>query len=195
MALWIDVSENNGEIDWQAVKDAGVEGVVVRSSYGKHEKDEMFEHNVSAALEAGLKVGAYHYSYALTAEDAIDEAHNCHNIIEASGLPLEFVFFDMEDADHYKANHDFNFDPYVITEICRAFIENVGYTCGVYASFSWFHDYIDWENLGCPVWNAEWVSDPTDIDESYDSIRGLAWQFTDSYHIGDKYFDGDIFRL
>jgi len=62
----IDVSENNGTVDWQAVKDAGIEFVMVRSSYGLHSKDGNFAENVAGAQAVGLKVGAYHYSYALT---------------------------------------------------------------------------------------------------------------------------------
>ena len=181
----IDVSENNGVIDWQAVADAGIGFVIVRASYGKNGKDEMFQQNVEAAHAVGLQVGAYHYSYALTPEDAILEATNCHAVIEESGAGLELpVFFDMEDADGWKANHGFDFSAENVTAICHAFLDDIGYDCGVYASLSWLEDRIDWQNLGCAVWNAQWGTE--------DDIKGLMWQYTDSLDIGGKAFDGDI---
>lgn len=184
MAKGIDVSENNGQVDWQAVADAGYTFAMVRSSYGKSHKDEMFLENVNGAHAAGLKVGAYHYSYSLTTKDAIAEAANCKSAIEEAGVFLELpVFFDMEDADHWKAEHGFSFDPVLVTMICRVFLGNIGLDCGVYASLDWLDGKIDWQALGVAVWNAEWGNE--------DSIKGYMWQYTDKAVIGDKQFDAN----
>ena len=77
MTRGIDVSENNGWVDWQAVADAGVKFAIVRSSYGQNSQDENFLANVEGAHAAGLKCGAYHYGYALTPAQARREARNC----------------------------------------------------------------------------------------------------------------------
>ncbi|GMB01087.1 GH25 family lysozyme [Pelosinus sp. IPA-1] len=184
----IDVSENNGEINWQAVADAGIEFVIVRSSYGRHGVDEKFLENVNGAQTVGLKVGAYHYGYALTPEEAIEEAQNCKNVINEAGVMLELpIFYDMEDADGYKRNHDFNASQENVTEICKTFIDNLGLNCGVYASYSWLTDYIDWQSLNCPIWNAQWGGN--------DDIKGFMWQYTDSLEIGDKLFDGNQYYI
>jgi len=181
----IDVSENNGAVDWQAVKDSGYEFAIVRCSYGKSGRDEMFLQNVNGAHAVGLKVGAYHYGYALNVEDAEKEAANCKAAIEEAGVLLELpVWYDMEDADGYKARNGFAFDPAEITAMCKAFIENLGLDCGVYASYSWLTDYIDWQSLGCAVWNAQW--------SAADDIKGYMWQYTDSLVIGGKNFDGNV---
>jgi GH25 family lysozyme M1 (1,4-beta-N-acetylmuramidase) len=181
----IDVSENNGVVDWQAVKNAGIEFAIIRSSYGKNSKDEMFSRNVSGAKAAGLIVGAYHYSYALNIYDAIQEARNCREVINSTGQLLELpVFFDMEDADGYKRRKGFAFDPAEITAMCKLFIDNIGLDCGIYASYSWLTDYIDWRSIGCAVWNAQWSQD--------DDIKGYMWQYTDKLEIGGKLFDGNI---
>lgn len=186
----IDVSENNGIVDWQAVADSGIEFAIIRSSYGKNSKDSMFAANVAGAKAAGLKVGAYHYSYALSVEDAIQEAANCREAIESTGQLLELpVFFDMEDADGYKSRNGFAFDPAEITAMCKAFIDNLGLDCGVYASYDWLTNYIDWQSLGCAVWNAQW---PNPGKEPIDDIKGYMWQFTDSLVIGGRKFDGNI---
>ena len=194
MAKGFDVSENNGYVDFEQAANEGYEFVIVRSSYGKSGKDENFLDNVNRAHAAGLKVGAYHYSYALTPDDALQEAQNCREVIDSAGVLLELpVFFDMEDADGYKARHGFDFSARNITEICRVFLENIGLNCGVYASESWLDNYIDWQGLGCSVWNASWYSEQTEPnpDDNVDGIKGYMWQYTDKAYIAGKYLDAD----
>lgn len=186
MIKGVDVSEHNGEIDWHVMKENGIEFAIVRCTYGKHEVDENFIENVRNAHAVGIKCGAYHYSYALSIEDAVIEAEHCREVIDNSGLLLELpVFFDMEDADGYKERHGFNFDFNEITAICRAFITHLGLNCGVYASYSWLESYIDWVSLGCAVWNAQWSSN--------DDFKGYMWQFTDNMYIptGNEKYDGN----
>jgi GH25 family lysozyme M1 (1,4-beta-N-acetylmuramidase) len=179
----IDVSENNGTVDWQAVKDAGIEFVMVHCSYGKSGVDDNFVANVEGAHAVGLQVGAYHYSYALTIADAQLEAVHCRQVINDSGLKLELpIFYDMEDADHWKENHGGIQDD--VTEMCRAFISNLGLKTGVYASYSWLTSTIDWQSLGCSVWNAQWGET--------DDIKGYMWQYSDQVVIDGKGFDGNI---
>ncbi|WP_371374214.1 GH25 family lysozyme [Sporomusa aerivorans] len=185
MIKGIDVSKHNGMVDWQTVAAAGIEFVIIRCSYGLQSRDEMFSRNAAEAKAAGLKVGAYHYSYALSVADAIQEAANCREAIECIGQKLELpVFFDMEDADGYKERKGFAFEPAEITGMCKAFVDNIGLDCGVYASYSWLTDYIDWRSIGCAVWNAQWGRS--------DDIRGYMWQYTDSLEIGGRLFDGNI---
>ena len=189
MTKGIDVSENNGWIDWQAVADAGIKFAIVRSSYGQNSQDENFLANVEGAHAVGIKCGAYHYGYALTPEQARREAQNCKSTIERAGVLLELpVFYDMEDADGYKERNGFDFSADNVTEICRAFLDEVKpLDCGVYASYSWLCDCIDWQSLGCAVWNAQWGRQ--------DDLQGYMWQHTDSLHIGGHTFDGNILYL
>lgn len=189
MTYGIDVSENNGFVDWQAVADAGIKFAIVRSSYGRNSRDENFLRNVEGAHSVGLKCGAYHYSYALTPEQARQEARNCKNAIDEAGVLLELpVWFDMEDADGYKRKYDFDFSAENVTAICKAFLDEIKpLDCGVYASLSWLENYIDWQGLGCAVWNAQWGDS--------DDLQGYMWQYTDSLNIGGKTFDGNILYL
>ena len=182
----IDVSIHNAPVDWQAVKKAGMDFAICRTSYGKTGFDDSFIANVAGAHAAGLICGAYHYSYALTPQDAVAEAHFCKRIIDKAGVMLELpVWFDMEDADGFKHRHGFDFTRQNVTDICRAFLDTIKpLDCGVYASFSWLERYIDWRALGCSVWNAQW--------SSRDFLQGFMWQFTDALNIGGKLFDGNI---
>ena len=182
----VDVSYHNGIIDWQKLKAAGIDFAICRSSYGKKHFDETFQRNVTGAHNAGLICGAYHYSYALSPNDAAEEAQYCKWLIDNCGVLLELpVFFDMEDADRYKSYHGFNFCKRNVTAICKAFLQNIKpLNCGVYASYSWLEDLIDWKSLHCPIWNAQW--------SNHDFFKGYMWQFTDNLFVGGKSFDGNI---
>lgn len=75
----IDVSSYQGEIDWQQVAQAGVEFAIVRVGYrgygtGVLMEDRLFRQNIQGALDAGLEVGAYFFSQAVTADEAREEA-------------------------------------------------------------------------------------------------------------------------
>lgn len=179
----IDVSYFNQEIDWQAVAAAGIKFAICRTGYGKTGFDETFQRNVEGAHRAGLICGAYHYSYAIKPSDAIIEADFCKRIIHESGVLLELpVFTDQEDADGYRRRHFFAFTKRNVSNICAAFIETMKpLNCGIYASYSWLEDLIDWRSLGCSIWNAQWGSK--------DSFKGYIWQFTDRFEIGGKMFD------
>lgn len=195
MRYGIDVSENNDwEIDWEDVKESGCDFVIVRSSYGKSGRDGKFLEYVNGAHAAGLQCGAYHYGYALTPEEAVQEAVNCRTAIEEAGVLLELpVFYDMEDADHYKARHGFDFSRDNVTNICREFLNHIRLDCGIYASRSWLDDLIDWRSLGCAVWNAEWMDGQNPaLNTDYDSIGGMMWQYTDKKFIAGHLYDGDI---
>lgn len=182
----IDVSIHNFPVDWRAVKKAGMDFAICRTGYGKTGVDESFAANVAGAHKAGLICGAYHYSYALNPDDAVAEAEFCKRIIGDSGVLLELpVWFDMEDADDYKHRHGFDFTRQNVTDICRAFLDAIKpLDCGVYASYSWLEKYIDWRDLGCAVWNAQWGH--------HDFLKGYMWQFTDVLNIGGELFDGNI---
>lgn len=195
MIKGIDVSENNGYVDFDAVAAAGYKFVIVRCSYGKTGRDEMFLDNVNRAHAAGLLVGAYHYDYSLNPYEALLNAENCRKAIEEAGVLLELpVFYDMEDADHWKANHGFDFSAENINGMCRNFLDTIGLNCGVYASESWFDNYIDWQNLGCSVWNASWLPgyNPDPVRNGTDGIEGYMWQYSEKVVIDGKEFDGDV---
>lgn len=77
----IDVSKFQGEIDWEKVAADGVQFAFVRVGYrgygaeGKLVEDEYYEDNIKGALSAGIKVGVYFYSQAITEAEAVEEAN------------------------------------------------------------------------------------------------------------------------
>ena len=137
----IDVSHHNGDIDWTKVKNDknnNIEGVIIRAGYGKtaSQKDKKFEDNFWDAISEKLHVGAYWYSYALTADEAELEAKAFLECIKGKRFDLP-VFFDIEDKTQTHLGKK------VCTEITERFmnvIEAAGYFAGVYSFDSFFKD-------------------------------------------------------
>ena len=124
----IDVSENNGVVDWGAVKANGFDFAIIRIGYGRGNLDSEFYNNVNGAINAGLAIGVYHYSYAMNEENAADEAEFVLNTLNDAGLTADKlpmgVWFDMEDADDYKANRGMPTGQ-ELTNICSVFINKL----------------------------------------------------------------------
>jgi GH25 family lysozyme M1 (1,4-beta-N-acetylmuramidase) len=188
----IDVSYHNGLVDWQSVVEADCQFIIIRLGYGNRHLDPKFIDNVNGALAAGLKIGVYYYSYALDVEAAKAEAGFVCDTLRENGLEPELgIWFDMEDADGYKERNGMP-DNQTITDICGAFIcslNEAGFQyVGVYASYWWLTNVIDTTQLAdyVPYWNAQW-------GERNDFPSARMWQFTDSFEIKGKYFDGNIY--
>ncbi len=173
----IDVSKWQGNIDFNKVKQSGVEFVMLRTGFGrfKGQEDKFFKPNYKGAKDAGLMVGAYHYSYAKTPEEAREEAKFCLSIIE--GKQFEFpVAFDMEERSVAllgKAK---------VSEIAKAFcdtLEEAGYYVSIYANKSWLLNYFTEEIFQkYDIWLAHWVEE-TDFPKAY----GM-WQYTSDGEVG-----------
>ena len=132
----IDVSKHNGVIDWRKVAAAGINGAIIRAGYGKSagQIDPKFIVNYNNARAAGLKVGVYWYSYAVSAAEARAEASACLTVL--NGRAVDFpVYFDMEEKTHTKMNVT------KCDEIATAFcekIERAGYWAGIYSFDSFY---------------------------------------------------------
>lgn len=190
VSIWNNDRYFRGEIPWELLKTSGIDFVIVRTGAGKSYQEEYFKQNVDGAHSVGMQVGAYHYSYAFTSQDIRREAQFCKDIIASSGVFLELpVFLDMEDGDYHKQNNGFTWSKPYITDLCRAWLEEIKpLNTGLYASLSWFEDWIDWRQLltefTFAVWNAQYAHN--------DFLQGYMWQFTDNLCIGGKQFDGNV---
>lgn len=129
----IDVSEFNGTIDWEAVKDTDVEGVIIRCGYGNDlvsQDDTQWKYNADECTRLGIPFGAYLYSYART--DAQSRSEAAHVLRLIRGYRLSYpVYLDLEQPgteSHAVAG----------AKIFGDLIENAGYFAGVYANEYWF---------------------------------------------------------
>ena len=103
----IDVSKHQGNIDWTKVAADGVEFACSRvglrgyGTEGKLVEDEYFEQNVKGALQAGIKVGVYFYSQAITDEELLEEANLVLEKVKPYNIELPIVF-DVEKVSGGK---------------------------------------------------------------------------------------------
>lgn len=176
--LGIDVSKWNEEIDWQAVKEAGIEFAIIRCGYrgassGALVIDPMYEENIKGAIEAGIPVGVYFYTQALSEVEAVEEASMVIRLIEDYDVDYP-VFLDSESAGG-KGRAD-ELEAEERTQIHKAFLETIsaaGYETGIYASKNWLNDQVDVTELSeYKTWLAEYADVPT-YDEYYHM-----WQYT-----------------
>ena len=141
----IDVSHYQGSVDWQAVKNAGVEFVFIRAGYrgyteGVLHEDEFFRENIQKAVDAGLEIGVYFFSQAVDAAEGEEEAGFLLNLIK--DYPIEYCVFDLEIAD--EEQRTYTNDAEINTAAALAFCKKInesGYTSMVYGSKSFLmHD-------------------------------------------------------
>lgn len=135
----IDVSVHQGpNIDFNKVKKAGKNFVIIRAGYGKNTKDDYFDSNYKKAKNAGLNVGAYWYSYAVDVEGSTKEAQKCLSVIK--GKKFEYpIYYDLEDpGTTLQQNKE------TVSNMANNFctrLQNEGYFCGLYSSKSHFETH------------------------------------------------------
>ena len=134
----VDVSSHNGEINWRKAADSGVEFAMIRVGYrgyteGKLYLDDRFLENLRGAINAGLKVGVYFFSQAVSREEAVEEAELLLDALD--GMPLALpVVYDYEPMN-YERSRTKDLDADVITSCMKAFcrrVERDGYSSMVY---------------------------------------------------------------
>lgn len=134
MIRGIDVSKWQGNINFQKVKDSGISFVIIRAGYGKlpSQKDKCFEENYRKAKASGLDIGVYWYSYAMSVDEAREEARACLSVIK--GKQFEYpVYFDLEEQKQFAKGREFCDS--IVNAFCSE-LEKNGYFAGLYISRS-----------------------------------------------------------
>ena len=174
----IDVSKWQGEIDWDKVKNAGVEFAIIRAGYrgsvtGAIVEDPYFQANMKGAAASGIPVGVYFFTQAVNEVEAVEEASAVLKLVRQYELDYP-IFIDTEGAGgNGRAD---GLDAEARTLVCEAFcrtIENGGYQAGVYASRNWYNNCLETAKLdNYFIWLAEYRSVP--LYQGYYSM----WQYT-----------------
>lgn len=138
----VDVSQWQTSVDWAAVKNAGYDFAMIRTGYGNEywstQTDQKFETYYNGAVQNGLKVGAYHYSYATNATMAEQEAEFCLHVLNGRHLDMP-VAYDVEDGSQWGLSTD------TMGSIVEAFcskIQAAGYKTVVYSYVSFYNNYL-----------------------------------------------------
>lgn len=177
--LGIDVSKWNQEINWTAVKEAGIEFAIIRCGYrgastGALVIDPRYKENIEGAIEAGIPVGVYFFTQARDEVEAVEEASMVIRLIEEYDVDYP-VFSDSESAGGRGRADGLDSDER--TRAHRAFLQTIqaaGYETGIYASRNWLKDRLDMTRLSdYRIWLAEYADAPT-----YDEYYYHMWQYT-----------------
>ena len=163
----IDVSYHQGKIDWQRVKDSGVEFAILRCGIGSEydgvgenkQDDAYWEYNASECERLGIPYGVYLYSYATNAEMAASEARHTLNLLTGHHPQLP-VFLDLEQLDSndrpIASNEMFG----TIAQTWCDMVSAAGYRVGIYSYTSFFNNYLTDPRFENPNWY-RWVADYT----------------------------------
>lgn len=176
----IDVSSHQGEIDWAAVAADGVEFAFIRVGSRGYEtgeiyEDERFVENLQNAVSAGVPVGVYFYSQAVSVQEAEEEAEFVLNAIRGYSVDLP-VMMDYEEVLKESARTKALTNE-ARTDYALAFCEKVkqaGYTAMVYSTRSMLLDRFDLARLEqLPIWVADYN------ETTRFPYRFSMWQYTD----------------
>ena len=171
----IDVSEFQGKIDWEKVKNDGIEFAILRCGYGmdfSNQDDVEYERNANECERLGIPYGVYLMSYANTVEKARSEAKHVLRLIEGRKISLG-VWHDIEDNGTSGA-----INKETLTNIINTFcntIKNAGHRVGVYANLNWLENKIEKTiKDNYDIWVAQYYS-KCEYEGKY-----IMWQHTSS---------------
>lgn len=169
----LDVSEHQGYIDWEAVAEAGYSFAFIRVGYrgygadGILYEDRAAVDNLQRAKAAGLKVGTYVFSQALSEEEAREEARLALRVIQSSGMETDLpLMYDPElIKDDWGRANEISRDQVVLNT--AAFQEEIAKEAGpdlktdIYSNLPWEHHYFDAETMNRnEIWYADYEKKP-----------------------------------
>lgn len=204
----IDVSEWNGDLDWNKLRNSGVEFAFIRIGYyhtGQGFIDERFKQNVKACVENGIDFGVYVYSYVYTHSETVKCAKWVDSILSSMGnytkdKDIIPVAYDIEDEVqknavlHGKVTRSYMHNG--VQKFCDT-IKSCGYEPIVYSFSSFFNDYLyldKFQDKGIRIWYASWPYNPNvKVRKKMDNdTYADIWQFSSVYTINGSVFDTNV---
>lgn len=180
--LAVDVSSYQTDLDWDALKQAGVTIAFIRVGYrgygseGKLVADDMFRTHMDAAKAAGIKVGMYFYSQAINYEEGVAEAQFALDLASDYTLDMPVVIDTEEVYADGARTADLTVDERTdgVVGFCET-VKNAGYEAMIYSHRNWFVQKLDMTRLGgYKLWLAHYANQP-DFPYLY-----AGWQYTGS---------------
>ena len=178
MLKGIDVSEHQGRINWEQVKDH-VDFVMLRAGYGRNNIDKQFIRNIEECNRLCIPVGIYWFSYAWNTEMARNEAKY---VLEAiKGYRVDYpISYDLEyDTLNYASKNGVTIGKRLATDMINAFcstIEQAGYKAMNYANPDFINNKFYNNEVNYPLWLA-WYSVSEDRAKAYNPSM---WQYSES---------------
>ncbi len=177
----VDVSKWEGTIDWNKVAADGIEFAFIRlgntgTSNGEHNLDPYYHTNMQNAIAAGVKVGIYYYSQAITVAEAESEAQYVLDNLGGYSLDLpiiiDYEYYTDTDGNIIGRMNGNTPDKATKTEIIKAFckkIESKGYTAGIYADKDMLTNSLNASEFDSDykVWMAQWRNTTPTYERTY----------------------------
>ena len=166
--IGIDVSHWQGEIDFKALKNAGVEFIMIRlggtkGTNGEYFVDKCFKRNITEAKKYNIKVGVYFYSYANSIKSSLKDSNWVIKQLKKYDLDLPIAF----DWEEWRYFNDYNLSFFGLTSIADAFLDNIekhGYKGMLYSSKNYLEKI--WMENDYDIWLAHYT-DKTDYEGTY----------------------------
>ena len=165
----VDVSQFNGNINWNFMRKAGIDYAFIRGAYrgygtGKIVTDSKFYDNMDGCLSSGIKCGVYFFSQAITYNEGVEEADFIINLLENSSYQNRISLPIVIDSEYSTAPNQDGRADFLIkaqrTQAVKGFVDEVSarkYTPMIYASTDWLNNNLDLTQLGsAKIWVADW---------------------------------------
>ena len=179
--LLIDVSEHQGQINWDQVKTTGVDGAILRCGFGDNitsQDDKQWKRNADECTRLGIPFGTYIYSYATSMAQIESEAQHILRLVK--GYKLSYpIYLDLEQTGTESGS----------VERAKRFgdiIEAAGYWCGIYANLNWWNNYLP----GLDRFT-KWVAQYNSQCE-YTGANKDIWQYSDTGRVAGIAGDVDM---
>jgi Lyzozyme M1 (1,4-beta-N-acetylmuramidase) len=176
----IDVSNNNGSVDFQALKNSGLSFVITKASEGTNIEDSTFKNNLAGAQSVGLGVGAYHYLDSPgNVTNAKSEADHFASVLKSANFN-GYAFLDVETLDKGESSA-------TLTNVVSAFLNELradGITkIGIYSYLNFYDTNLSLSSIknafpDLLIWTAAWHS--ADVGPGFSTDL---WQYTDTGNI------------
>ncbi|MFQ6792500.1 MAG: Ig-like domain-containing protein [Thomasclavelia sp.] len=192
----IDVSSYNGPIDWQAVKNSGVDGAILRItsfSGGSMHEDDMFATNLAGCRSVNMPFGVYMYSYADCVEDAANEANYVVGLLKKYNIqPSEMgysVYYDLEENNSTK-NLTVDQNANNVEKFVNI-IQASGYPVNVYSYTSYLNEKLNSSRIHkYASWIAQYGMRLTFVNNYYTGNYG--WQYRSNGSVNGINGDVDV---
>ena len=168
--IGIDISEHQGNIDWDKVKADGIDFAIIRVAYADKEtgfQDRYAKRNIEECERIGMPYGVYLYSMATNEREADSEANFMAEILDGR-KPKYGAFIDIEDTKVYNKDLGNIYSPSVrrkITDLTKRIVNGLkskGITAGIYASESYFNRVLYNNELEGIRWIARYYTNTSD---------------------------------
>lgn len=189
-AFAIDISANQGDINFGQLKNSGVSKVILRATTKNLQPDIKWYEYLNNCDKYGIPVECYKYSYATTVQQSVTEANSVLQLLNGRKM---FIWLDLENKEQRTL-----IQKQGITQIANAFIsacQNAGYEVGIYCNFDWYKNCIDDSfKSKYRFWIARYPKNDTGLmrNDLKPNVNEAMWQFTSKGKISGINGDVDV---